>query len=265
MRTLLSKSRPLSLGISLAALLGCASEPPPAPVAPCPAPPPPVAAAAAPAVAPAPAAVPVPEGPVLKACANGMQPGPDGLFDDLEDNNSQVALVDGRSGYWWQAHAPHASFSAPGPEFRVSDGGPTGSKKTAHVAGKTDVADIWGASLGANFLGGGFYDMSKYAGISFKIKGTAKGFVRFKIHDISTHPDGGVCKECWNAFGKTIELTGDWQTLELPFAELTQQMGWGSPHPPQLNTTKVKHLEWSVDQGIDFDFSVDDIKLLVCK
>jgi len=27
----------------------------------------------------------------------------------------------------------------------------------------------------------------------------------------------------------------------------------------------VKHLEWSVDQGEDFDFWLDDVKLLVCK
>jgi hypothetical protein len=261
MRHLDLRSTTLSL-VSAGLLAACAADPPPPPVPPCPAPP----AAPVAAVAAAPAAAALPVGPKLTACANGMQPAPDGLFDDFEDDNSQVALQNGRSGYWWVAHAPHATVSAPGNEFRVSDGGPAGSKKAAHFAGKTDVADLWGASLGGNFLTGGFYDASKYAGVSFKLKGAAKGFIRFKVLDIASHPDGALCtKECWNAFGKTIELTGDWQTLELGFADLTQYEGWGSPRPPSLTTTKVKHLEWAVDTGIDFDFWVDDVKLLVCK
>jgi len=263
MRTLDHRFSPLYFAFTVA-LGACAAEPPPPPVPPCPAPPattaPGVAAAAA---APAPA---LPVGPKLTACANGMQPAPQGLFDDFEDDNSQVSLQDGRAGYWWVARAPHASISVPGNEFRVSDGGAAGSKKAAHFAGKTDVADVWGAALGANFLGGGFYDASKYAGVSFKLKGATKGFVRFKVLDIASHPDGGLCgKDCWNAFGKTLELTGDWQTIELPFAELAQYEGWGSPRPPSLTTGKAKHLEWAVDQGVDFDFWVDDVKLLVCK
>jgi hypothetical protein len=27
----------------------------------------------------------------------------------------------------------------------------------------------------------------------------------------------------------------------------------------------VKNLEWSVDQGVEFDIWVDDVKLLLCK
>jgi hypothetical protein len=201
----------------------------------------------------------------LPVCAHGMQPGPEGLFDDFEDGTNQVAVLDGRNGYWWIAKAPHATVDLPGPEFRVSDGGPAGSKRAAHVAGKTDLEDVWGFSLGGNFLGGGFYDASKYAGVSFQIKGTPKSFVRFKVHDVNTHPDGGVCKECWNAFGKTLQLNGDWQAVELSFAELRQLDGWGSPHPANLASAKVKHLEWSIDQGTPFDFWVDDVKLLQCK
>jgi hypothetical protein len=233
-------------------------EPSPAPAVP--------VAAAAPVAAATPAAPVAVVGPPLVACPHGMTPAPDGLFDDFEDGTNQVALVGGRNGYWWVAKADHASIEIPGPEFRVVDGGPKGSKKAAHFAGTTDAQDQWGAGLGGNFLGGGFYDASKYAGVSFKIKGLAKHFLRFKVHDVNTHPDGSVCnKECWNAFGKTIELKDDWQDVELAFGDLRQLEGWGSPRPPSLNTTKVKHMEWSVDQGEKFDFWLDDIKLLACK
>jgi endoglucanase len=194
-----------------------------------------------------------------------MQPAPDGAFDDFEDGNNQVQVLAGRAGYWWVAHADHATIDVPGAEFRTSDGGPAGSKKAAHFSGKTDSQDQWGAGLGGNFLGGGFYDASKYAGVSFKIKGTAKSFVRFKIPDQNTHPDAGVCTQCWNSFGKTLELTGDWQTIELAFADLRQIDGWGSPRPASLLTSKVKDLEWAVDQGTKYDFWVDDVQLLTCK
>lgn len=244
---------------------------PAAPITPCPvapaAPAPQAAAPAAPATTAAatPAPPAVPEPPPLLKCEHGMQPAADGLFDDFEDGTSQVAVVGGRNGYWWVAKAEHATMDIPGSEFHAVDGGPPGSKKAAHVAGKTDMNDIWGASLGGNFLGGGFYDASRYAGVSFKIKGTPKTFVRFKVHDVNSHPDGGVCTECWNAFGKTLELDGTWQTVELAFSDLEQQAGWGSPHPSHLTATKVKHLEWSVDQGVTYDFWVDDVKLLACK
>jgi hypothetical protein len=239
-------------------LAGCAASSGPAPITPCPvaAPPAPVAVAAAPA----------PAGVALSACAGGMQATPDGLLDDFEDGTSQLSVLDGRAGYWWVAKAEHATISIPGPEFRTSEGGPPGSTRAAHFAGKTDSQDEWGAGLGGNFLGGGFYDASKYAGVSFKIKGTPKGFVRFKLHDVNTHPDGAVCqKECWNGFGKTIELTGDWQSFELSFAELRQLDGWGAPRPPSLTPSKLKHIEWSVDQGETFDFWIDDVRLLSCK
>jgi len=246
--------------VAAVAAIACAAPAERGPITPCPAPPP----------APAPAA-PVTTAPVatanaLAACPNGMQPAADGLFDDFEDGTSQVAVLDGRGGYWWVAKAEHATIDVPGSEFRAADGGPPGSKKAAHVSGKTDSQDQWGAGLGGNFLGGGFYDASRYAGVSFKIKGMPKSFVRFKAHDVSTHPDGAVCtNQCWNAFGKTLELTGDWQTYDLSFAELRQLDGWGSPRPPSITPAKLKDLEWSVDQGQTFDFWVDDVKLLACK
>jgi hypothetical protein len=257
MRSTLSFGWPCTL-VTLIVAAGCAAPARPAPITPCPVPPPPAPVAVAPAAAPASSA--------LSACPGGMQATPTGLFDDFEDGTSQVAVLEGRAGYWWVAKAEHATITLPVPEFRTADGGPTGSTRAAHFTGKTDTQDQWGASLGANFLGGGFYDASKYAGVSFKIKGTPKGFVRFKLHDVNTHPDGGICgNQCWNGFGKTLELTGDWQSIELSFAELRQIEGWGAPRPPSVTPSKVKNFEWAVDQGETFDFWVDDVRLLSCK
>src|SRR4051812_29552134 len=195
----LSDLRPsIARVLPLAFLAGaCASPAPASPVTPCPAPPVPVAAApvASAQVAATPRAPDAVVGPAPITCPKGMQVAPDGLFDDFEDGTNQVALVGGRNGYWWVAKAEHAGIEIPGPEFRAVDGGPKGSKKAAHFAGHTDAQDVWGASLGGNFLGGSFYDASKYAGVSFELKGKAKSFLRFKLHDVNTHPDGSICSK----------------------------------------------------------------------
>jgi hypothetical protein len=165
------------------------------------------------------------------------------------------------------ARAPHATIGVPGNEFRVSDGGPAGSKKAAHFAGKTDVADIWGASLGGNFLGGGFYDASKYAGIGFRIKAAKPNSnVRLKLPDANSHPDGGLCKaQCWNSFGKELILSTEWQDVSLMWSELGQQPDWGEPRPPSIDTKKIRNVEWAVYPGVEFDVMIDDVHFLECE
>ena len=159
--------------ISLAACLAAAcagQQPPKAEAAPAP------AGAAAPAAAPASGkvdATPIadPVANVPPTCAHGTKPADNGLIDDLEDGNDKAAPLDGRSGSWWIGKADHAVISIPAGAVKPSPGGAEGGKHGMHFAGKTDNSDTWGAAVGVNFLaGGGFYDASKYAGISFKIK-----------------------------------------------------------------------------------------------
>jgi hypothetical protein len=203
---------------------------------------------------------------VAKACAGAPRAAADGLIDDFEDGDARLAPFGGRTGYWWIAKADHALVTTPAGAFASSDGG-AGSKKAARFAGKTESRDEWGAAVGVNFLeSGAFYDASKYAGVAFRIKASQPNFaLRVKLPDVSTHPDGGVCKTgCWNSFGKELLVGTEWQDVVVTWGELAQQPNWGEPRPPGVTPSKLKNIEWAVDKGVAFDLVIDDIHFVEC-
>ncbi|HEX6277133.1 MAG TPA: hypothetical protein VFZ53_29030 [Polyangiaceae bacterium] len=213
-------------------------------------------------LAPEPVAAPAP-----KACAGATRAAADGLIDDLEDGDSRAAPFAERTGYWWIAKADHATVTTPAGTFASSEGGASGSKRAVRFAGKTDSKDEWGASVGLNFLdSGGFYDASKYAGVTFKIKASQPNMsVRVKVPDVSTIPDGGLCgTTCWNSFGKDLVVGPEWQDVTVTWTELAQQPGWGNPRPPSVTVGKVKNIEWAVNQGVEFDVVIDDVRFVEC-
>src|SRR5687767_14302824 len=112
-----------SLGVLL---VGCASQQPAAaPVSAAEAAPPAVQMGSSPAAA---QPVRIPLVP-LKTCSGEAGVAADGLVDDLEDGNGQVATLAGRSGYWYSAADPKGSTISGAGAFAPSDGGASGSKK----------------------------------------------------------------------------------------------------------------------------------------
>jgi hypothetical protein len=206
-----------------------------------------------------------PAGPLAaKACPAAMRPADDGMFDDFEDGATQVPKTAERGGYWFESHDPNGSTIDPSP-LSISQPG-AGSEKALHIFGQTANADgAWGSLVGANFVETGVYDASKYAGISFKAKvgPTSTKSVRFNVGDVNTHPDGGVCKSCWNHFGKDLQLTSEWKEYTVSFAELQQQPGWGDQFPA-ITPSKLMAIYWAIGPGKPFDLWVDDIRLLEC-
>lgn len=199
-----------------------------------------------------------------KACTAGMRPAEDGLLDDFEDGDTQLPKIADRGGYWFTSHDPNGSVIDPTP-FTMADQG-AGSEKSLHVFGQTSSDNgAWGVLVGANFVEQGFYDASKYAGISFKAKvgGNSSKSVRFNVADVHTHPDGGVCKQCWNHFGKDLELTNEWKEYKISFVELAQQNGWGDRYA-SLTPSKVNAFSWVFNHGQAFDLWVDDVRFLEC-
>jgi hypothetical protein len=209
----------------------------------------------------------------LERCRRGVMPAIDGLIDDFEDGNNQVALMGERDGYWWVSKDTlGASVSEPAENFEAAEGGANGSAMAAHVVGHTVAAgdQAWGVEMGGNFLSAnpGLYDASRYVGISFKAKAPGDGIksVRFNVTDVNTHPDGGVCKDCWNHFRKDFNLTSDWKEYQVLFSELQQRDGWGSPRPESVTTSQVIAATFAVG-GVDSDFDIwlDDLQFLECK
>ncbi len=216
---------------------------------------------------PPPPRVPMAEPAAAKTCTGATRRAADGLIDDLEDGDGRLALLGGRTGYWWVAKADHAAVTTPAGTFASSDGGAAPSKKAVRFAGKTDSKDQWGAAVGVNFLeSGGFYDASKYAGVAFRIKTSQPNFnVRVKLPDVSSIPDGGLCKTaCWNSFGKELIVGPEWQDVVVTWSELSQQPDWGEPRPPAVTVGKIKNIEWAVNQGVEFDLVIDDVHFIEC-
>jgi len=206
-----------------------------------------------------------PAGPgAPKECSVAARPAEDGLIDDFEDNDNQIAKIADRGGYWFTSHDPNGSTIDPTP-FAISAGG-AGSEKGLHVYGQTSSdSAAWGSLVGASFVEQGVYDASKYSGISFKAKVGPKSTknIRFQVGDVNTHPDGGVCKNCWNHFGKDLQLTDDWKEYRISFAELQQQPGWGDRFPA-LTPTKLIAFYWAISPAKSFDLWIDDIRFLEC-
>jgi len=209
---------------------------------------------------------PVPEADRVKACPSGLGPSADGLIDDFEDGDNQLSKTADRGGYWYTSRDPAGSTIDPTP-FKVSDGGSGGSRKSLHVYGQTasDPA-AWGVQWGASFVQDGVYDGAKYGGFSFKAKvgSNSTKRVRFKVADINTHPDGGICKSCWNSFGKDLDLTTEWKEYRIAYSEMTQEPGWGDPFPA-IVPSKLFQINWSIKGGQQFDVWLDDVQFLDCK
>jgi hypothetical protein len=203
----------------------------------------------------------------IKVCHAGTRPADDGLIDDFEDGNNQLASEAGRDGYWWPKKDPVGSTLEPTP-FAPSEGANDGSDTALHVTGKTVGIDgAWGAGFGVNMVRNALYDASKYAGVTFRAKvapGTATG-VRFSIEDINTHPDGKICKTCWNAFGKDMTFTTEWKEYRVLFSDARQQPDWGSPRPVALTPSKLVEIDWQIGPDRTYDIWIDDVAFLDCK
>jgi len=213
------------------------------------------------------ASAPLGSASALKRC-RAVRPADDGAVDDLEDANNQITKSAGRDGYWWSAADPKGSKI----EMETIEPGAGGSEIAMHIKGTTVPGkpedDSWGVQLGVNFVSQGmFYDASKYAGIAFKAKigpgSTSKA--RFKIADINTHKDAGICKACWNHFGKDLTLTPEWREYRVTFSAAEQEPGWGDPRPAALTPTKLIALNWQVGPGQTYDIWIDDVTFLDCE
>lgn len=203
----------------------------------------------------------------LKVCKNGVRLAADGLLDDFEDGNTQLMELDGRNGYWWKAHDPDGSTIGPEDSTPRPEG--VNGSMALYMTGQTASAEgAWGVNFGANFTNEKTtYDASKYAGIVFKAKAGPNSTkkVRFKIGDVNTHQDMGVCTNCWNHFGKDIELTEDWKQYTVLFSEVRQAPGWGDPRPPSLTPAELYSFDFSIDKSATFEIWVDDVAFVECK
>lgn len=191
---------------------------------------------------------------------------PDGLIEDAEDNNNQIIVVGDRQGYWFTFKDEVGSTIDPEGEFRMSEGGPPGSKYAARMKGKIAA----GAQNVYPYVGMGFnlanpkapFDAGKAQAIQFWAKGP--GRIRFKAPDIMTDPAGDLCTSCYNDFGVDIFLDDKWQRYTVPFAKMEQQPGWGD-RAPRIAKDKLFAIQWQFTTATkDYDISIDNVAFVGC-
>src|SRR5690606_2903957 len=189
------------------------------------------------------------------------------LIDDFEDGNTQMMVMEGRDGYWWKAHDPNGSTIGPEDSTPVEQG--VNGSLAIYMTGQTSSEEgAWGVNFGANFTSDkSLYDASQYAGITFKAKAGPNSTkkVRFKIGDVNTHQDPGVCTACWNHFGQDITLTEEFKEYTVLFSEVRQLPGWGDPRPPSITPSQLYSFDFSIDKSAVFEIWVDDVAFVECK
>ncbi len=212
-----------------------------------------------------------PTSPDMESSSEGKACPPEAKIEDGEDNNNQVLVQDGRSGYVYTFADSTGTTIDPvgGGQFSMTAGGANGSRFALHINGQLSSAAAVYAAMGMNFADPkGPYDASKYQGISFFAKkgpgSTSK--VRVKLSDKNTDPDGGVCGACSNDFGMQLTLTEDWQKFIVPFSALRQESGWGNPRPRSVDPQAVYAVQFQVNEkNKPFDVWVDDLAFTGCQ
>jgi hypothetical protein len=194
------------------------------------------------------------------------------LIDDFEDGNGELPKIGGRVGYWYTSNdSTLTGTQLPVYGSIIFAAQPIIDRPGSNYAIWTEGSGFtaWGAGLGAylntNASQGRFYDASAYRGITFwaKAEDGRANVIRFNVSNVATVADGNICtgNGCWDHFGAWITLGTTWRRYSFLFSDLTQR-GWAVPLQSQLDITKLRGLEFTVQAGVDFGFYVDDVAFI---
>ena len=197
--------------------------------------------------------------PPLRNCA-GRADGSSPIVDDFESGTLFLPPAEGRIGQW-STYTDGTSgcirsevvVDASSQALHVSGGG-----FTAMGAGFGTVWDWSDAQQGVCT-----YDLSAYSGIRFRARGNA--WLRVTIPSRETTPQsaGGTCPNdasCFDAHGRNVVLTADYQDFVLPFCTFAPQ-GWGPVSGP-LDLSGATSLNFFINTTSNFDVWIDDIALV---
>lgn len=180
------------------------------------------------------------------------------LIDDLESGDTALPEHEGRRGWWFTFNDATGGEQHPSP-FTATDEDAHGGEWSVHTWG--EGFNEWGAALAVAFNGSVCpYDVSAFRGVEFWARG--EGRIRFSIPTTATRPvaEGGSCVgECYDDYGRYIQLTDDWTHFELPWTALSQE-GWGTD--ADFDPGQVRELIWQDLAALSFDIWVDDVAFL---
>lgn len=185
------------------------------------------------------------------------------VLDDFEDGDLLLDDERNLNGVWYVNNdGTGEQAPSPGDERRgliQGPGSPNSPKHALHTsgAGFTRWGAFAAAHLNASRSRACVYDLSRHAGLHLSVKG--EGTLRVNLGAAPTTPivDDGACgTDACSDYGKSLELTSDWQSLDVSFAEL-EQPAWATPAPLELeNALRISF--WA--EGGELDFWLDDLR-----
>jgi len=202
-------------------------------------------------------------------CSPAAPAGETLLIDDFEDGDNRPFKEFQREGYWYSASDTTPGEMSPKPNTFAAEPLPDAestpqNRLAAHLvaSGYSDWGVVWGTSL--RWVDAGVkcpFNGSKFAGVKFRAKGTGRVRVNFGIPEtIPKEYDGVSVERCYDTHSRVVLLTPEWETYEVPWAEL-QQWGWGTQ--ARFDATRILSLQFAVDgKNLPVDLWIDDITFL---
>jgi hypothetical protein len=201
------------------------------------------------------------------------------LIDDMQANSGQIAIKNGRNGYWFTYGGTDGGTETPASGGTFTDGTISPARSVTGV-----FATIIGATTstyGAEVTGSGF---NKYGGMGFNFKNpraaynasaytgfvfwgrigssTTAATIRFLVSDAHTDSQGGTCSMCSDYLAMDLTFTTTWQQFTVNYSDLSQA-GFGVPAETTLDAAAVYGVQFQVSTtapaGQAFDVWIDDI------
>jgi hypothetical protein len=198
------------------------------------------------------------------AGSGGSPPAAGDLIDDFEDADTRIIISGGRQGGWYTYNDASPGQHEVSPAPASVDG-----SMALHVTGQTTKpeADAYGG-VGVDLNNGGdeptsgmrnAYDVSGFAGVSFRAKGSGSIRVSVITRAVADAAEGGTCTSgCFDSHATSVTLSGSWQEHRVQFSSL-MQAGWGTP--TAFDGSQVLGLAFERRGAGSYDFYLDDVQL----
>ena len=197
--------------------------------------------------------------PKLLGCS-AAAPGTLPSLDDFNDGDLMLSPVEQRVGSWYSFTDQTAGCA----NLRVEK---ADASKALHFIGGGFAK--WGAGFGAALAwspsdrGLCTYDLSAYSGIRFRARGNVTLRMTFTSRESIFQSAGGDCPDsegCYDEPGRSIPLSAEFQTFEVPFCSLSR-VGFGSRVGP-LDRTSTTNLSFLAQTKSNFDVWLDDVEFI---
>jgi hypothetical protein len=179
------------------------------------------------------------------------------LIDDFEDGDDALAPLEQRAGFWRWARESDAPGTAPALIPVPRPAATARNKLALHVKGG-QLYD-WGATVEVSFRPP-CYDATSYDGLKLQARGPGRLYIALReVGDIPPF-EGGSCEhDCYNAHVAKVDLSRDWHSYQVRWAELHQR-GLGKP---PLDPSRLHSVAFLIRaEDTPYDIWIDDVRFL---